>query len=463
MSMNLEEIFDCDWDTEICNLTFTDDHIGMDVVQTLPEIAIVTTHPPVEPSSTHFFPLLANTASADATAPHKCWDDQSHVDRLSSMGKHLSAVPASWWRGFLLLEPPPAYPAQQSSTSSSNKCSSSDSTSSTTNSTAQFPLPTTTTSTSIHPSPPTATSKTKRREGKACEYLRGASSVDFSSAMFNMIDEKNEAILKAKLSRPQFPILNTANVRPRTVSDGSSASSLSSASGSSSPKPSHTTISLQREEMEENDPLDSSFAFYIDQVEATIATMPSHHFPLVANTDIIRPRTVSDGSSASYSSGSSSSSSSGPSSPESSTDKIYVLDEDIEDNDVLFGRGARSNLHPGNGAYRQRILKKQPVYKTLNDKRKTLLSDGIVQWVKQGLRGRFLAIEKTTKGKGRYYVATDKQARQKVSQALREDHTPEGRRLKKSRQKAANRPSRMIEQSPQKVLEACLVTPKGHA
>lgn len=189
--------------------------------------------------------------------------------------------------------------------------------------------------------------------------------------------------------------------------------------------------------MEENDPLDSSFAFYIDQVQATIATRPSHHFPLVADTDIIRPRTVSDGSSASYSS---SSSSSGPSSPESSTDKIYVLDEDIEDNDVLFGRGARSNLHPGNGAYRQRILEKQPVYKTLNDKRKKLLSEGIVQWVKQGLRGRFLAIEKTTKGKGRYYVATDKQAREKVSQALREDHTPEGRRLKKSRQKASSRP-----------------------
>ena len=104
----------------------------------------------------------------------------------------------------------------------------------------------------------------------------------------------------------------------------------------------------------------------------------------------------------------------------------------VEDNDVLFGRGGRSNGHPGNQRYRHCILDYQRAYKTLDVHGKRALIQVVVYWVElQG--GRFLARDKTSKGSGRYYVASDKEVHEKVSQALREDHTPEGRALKKSR------------------------------
>ena len=58
--------------------------------------------------------------------------------------------------------------------------------------------------------------------------------------------------------------------------------------------------------------------------------------------------------------------------------------------------------------------------------------DVAVLWVKNVQKGRFLAYEETTR---RYYIASDEQARAKVSQYLREDHTPQGREQKKARLK----------------------------
>ncbi|CAJ1956041.1 unnamed protein product [Cylindrotheca closterium] len=98
--------------------------------------------------------------------------------------------------------------------------------------------------------------------------------------------------------------------------------------------------------------------------------------------------------------------------------------------DVLLGRGGGSNHHIGNKAYRKRILNLQPIYKTLDRDSKTAMSHQVVEWVTQEIQGRFLKRE--NKGSP-WYIVTDATARQKVSQALREDHTPEGRALKKSR------------------------------
>ena len=42
----------------------------------------------------------------------------------------------------------------------------------------------------------------------------------------------------------------------------------------------------------------------------------------------------------------------------------------------------------------------------------------VVDWVKNKQNGHFLAIDD-----GRYYIATDKQARKKVGQYFRDDHT----------------------------------------
>jgi hypothetical protein len=97
--------------------------------------------------------------------------------------------------------------------------------------------------------------------------------------------------------------------------------------------------------------------------------------------------------------------------------------------DVLLGRGGCSNHHPGNEVYRRHILGLQKKYKELSREEKTEFSREAVECVRDR-GGRFLNRE--FKG-GPWYIVTDVTARQKVSQALREDHTPEGRALKKSK------------------------------
>ena len=109
--------------------------------------------------------------------------------------------------------------------------------------------------------------------------------------------------------------------------------------------------------------------------------------------------------------------------------KVYC---EVQENDVLLGRGGRSNAHNGNRVYRQRILEYQAAYKQLDVLGKKRMSENIVEWVKSR-GGRFLAYEKTPQGIASYYVATDEEARQKVCQGLREDHTPLGRAQKKAR------------------------------
>ena len=112
-------------------------------------------------------------------------------------------------------------------------------------------------------------------------------------------------------------------------------------------------------------------------------------------------------------------------------EKEYV---EITDNDVLLGRGGLSNRHPGNIVYRQHILEHQREYKLLRTDAKTEMSLEVVAWVKKR-GGRFLKRDEDAPGQP-YYIATDVTARQKVSQALREDHTPEGRQQKRSRTRA---------------------------
>ena len=102
------------------------------------------------------------------------------------------------------------------------------------------------------------------------------------------------------------------------------------------------------------------------------------------------------------------------------------------DNDVLLGRGGCANNHQGNKIYLQRILGLQKWYKTLPRDEKTNCSNSVVQWI-HNRGGRFLKRENK---RSRWYIVTPATARQKVSQALREDHTPEGRALKKSKAKS---------------------------
>lgn len=98
------------------------------------------------------------------------------------------------------------------------------------------------------------------------------------------------------------------------------------------------------------------------------------------------------------------------------------------DNDVLMGRGGKSNHHPGNMKYRQEIERVQEDYKKTDDKdEKTRISEELVTHV-QSYGGNFL--EKDDIG---WYIIDDVVARRKVSQALREDKDPEKRRAKRQR------------------------------
>lgn len=101
---------------------------------------------------------------------------------------------------------------------------------------------------------------------------------------------------------------------------------------------------------------------------------------------------------------------------------------DLTENDVLMGRGGKSNHHIGNIRYREEIERQQGWYKNTNDKdQKTGISERLVSFVKS-YGGNFL--EKDDTG---YYIIDDAMARRKVSQALREDKDPEKRKAKRQR------------------------------
>lgn len=105
--------------------------------------------------------------------------------------------------------------------------------------------------------------------------------------------------------------------------------------------------------------------------------------------------------------------------------KTYL---EYTDDDVLMGRGGKSNHHKGNMKYRAEIERLQVDYKKTDDKdEKTSIAAQLVARV-QSYGGNFL--EKDGNG---WYVIDDVVARRKVSQALREDKDPEKRKAKRQR------------------------------
>jgi hypothetical protein len=98
--------------------------------------------------------------------------------------------------------------------------------------------------------------------------------------------------------------------------------------------------------------------------------------------------------------------------------------------DVLLGRGGKSNHHPGNKVYRRRVLNKQRIYQALPTREKKPFSRAIVDWVHQECNGRFMM-----KDEYGWFEVTLEKALLKVSQALREDHSAEGKKRKKDKQK----------------------------
>ncbi|KAL3929942.1 MAG: hypothetical protein SGBAC_011985 [Bacillariaceae sp.] len=108
--------------------------------------------------------------------------------------------------------------------------------------------------------------------------------------------------------------------------------------------------------------------------------------------------------------------------------KEYV--DEYSDSDILFGRGGRSNHHPGNKVYRDVVTEKQPYYRSCDKNEKTKVAQSIVDTIHQNHNGRFLELDKEA---CRWYVVPNVVARRKVGQALRENNTEEARAAKREK------------------------------
>ncbi len=111
------------------------------------------------------------------------------------------------------------------------------------------------------------------------------------------------------------------------------------------------------------------------------------------------------------------------------------IDEPNE-NDVMCGRGAGTNYHPGNKRYRDMVESRKEDYHIHCDRlHKKLIADKIVEQIR-GLNppGRFLERNKKT---GKWNDVGDDKAKAKTIQTLRENG-PQVRKRYKEKQKQTN-------------------------
>ena len=94
--------------------------------------------------------------------------------------------------------------------------------------------------------------------------------------------------------------------------------------------------------------------------------------------------------------------------------KVFCIPSDL---DVLLGRGGQTNNHSGNIKYREEVEKVKPMYfSCMTKSEKKEVSELLVAYV-QDYGGRFLEKDPDT---GEWMLASDRAARKKASQALRE-------------------------------------------
>lgn len=121
---------------------------------------------------------------------------------------------------------------------------------------------------------------------------------------------------------------------------------------------------------------------------------------------------------------------------------LLVPDADITNNDVLLGRGGRTNHHIGNATYRTYKESLQEKYLHATKDEKTSISNRLVQMIHEK-NGRFLKAYEPTKnatGIVEFWYEVDLlTARKKASQALREINTPEMRAAKRAKYSAAGK------------------------
>ena len=107
---------------------------------------------------------------------------------------------------------------------------------------------------------------------------------------------------------------------------------------------------------------------------------------------------------------------------------VYEYVGEPRENDILCGRGGKTNHHPGNKRWLEEVKNLQGWYRGIEaDKEKTDLSQCLVDYV-QSYGGRF--IEKDSTG---WFIIPNRKARLKAGQALRENNDPEIRKAKRAR------------------------------
>ena len=111
--------------------------------------------------------------------------------------------------------------------------------------------------------------------------------------------------------------------------------------------------------------------------------------------------------------------------------KQYVDEDEVSDRDVLCGRGGRSNHFPGNKYYLKKIAETKPTYHQCQLKsEKTRVAQSVVDYINHERKGRFLELDK---GTGLWFIVSNRTARTKAGQALRDNNTPEARAKKREK------------------------------
>jgi hypothetical protein len=94
---------------------------------------------------------------------------------------------------------------------------------------------------------------------------------------------------------------------------------------------------------------------------------------------------------------------------------IHIPHDEITDEDIYCGQEYRGSSHPGNVRFRDIVKAKQIVYRSFGSHhgKKTAMSTSILE---EEVKGRFIRMYPD----GEFYLLTKKEARKKVSQALRD-------------------------------------------
>jgi hypothetical protein len=108
--------------------------------------------------------------------------------------------------------------------------------------------------------------------------------------------------------------------------------------------------------------------------------------------------------------------------------KVYV--ESYNDEDVISGRGARTNKHSGNRYYLELVEKRKPAYRQASDKDKRDIVTELIKRI-HARNGRFLEMEPAPTES--WYVSHEKRTYIKVSQALRDRNDEESRAAKRAK------------------------------